>query len=239
MRIGELAKLTGKSGPTLRYYEQLGLLPAPERTESGYREYPPATVERVRFIGKAQERGFSLDEITAVLALHDRGQPACERVVEMARGKLLDLEKRIAELQQRHAMLSAALRHWESGGYAQGSHGVGVGRTAEGPYCPILATAAMTEERGTNMARKVEVFTAGCPLCDPVVEMVRRVACRVPSGRCEVTVHNLKEDPQAAERAQQAGVQRVPMVLVDGRPAECCQAGPVTEAGLRAAGVGA
>ncbi len=85
------------------------------------------------------------------------------------------------------------------------------------------------------MARKVEVFTAGCPLCEPVVEMVQRLAC----DRCDVTVHNLKDDPQAAEHAKAAGVQRVPMVLVDGKPAECCQVGAVTEAGLRAAGIGA
>lgn len=57
MRIGELARETGKSVPTLRYYEQLGLLPAPDRTESGYRAYLPGMVERVRFIGRARERG--------------------------------------------------------------------------------------------------------------------------------------------------------------------------------------
>ncbi len=87
------------------------------------------------------------------------------------------------------------------------------------------------------MARKVEVFTAGCPLCDPVVTLVQQVAC----DNCQVTVYNLKDDPQAAERARAAGVERVPMVLVDGKPADCCNAagGPVTEAGLRAAGIGA
>jgi glutaredoxin 3 len=82
--------------------------------------------------------------------------------------------------------------------------------------------------------RKVEGFTAGCPLCEPVVELVQRIAC----ASCDVTVHNLNEDPQAAARARAAGVHRVPMVLVDGKPADCCQTGPVTEAGLRAAGIG-
>jgi len=85
------------------------------------------------------------------------------------------------------------------------------------------------------MARNVEVFTAGCPLCDPVVQMVRRLAC----PNCDVTIHNVKDDPRAAERAKAAGVRRVPMVLVDGSPAVCCQVGTVTEAGLRAAGIGA
>ena len=82
--------------------------------------------------------------------------------------------------------------------------------------------------------RRVEVFTAGCAVCEPVVEMVKQIAC--PS--CEVVIHNLKDDPKAADRAREAGVKRVPMVLVDGKPAECCHVGPVTEAGLRAAGVG-
>jgi hypothetical protein len=81
----------------------------------------------------------------------------------------------------------------------------------------------------------VEVFTAGCAVCEPVVEMVKRIAC--PS--CEVVIHHLKDDPKAAARARQAGVHRLPMVLVDGKPAECCRVGAVTEAGLRAAGVGA
>ena len=86
-----------------------------------------------------------------------------------------------------------------------------------------------------NGKRQVEVFTAGCPLCDPVVKLVEQVAC----DSCDVTVHNLN-DAQAAERAKAAGVKRVPMVLVDGKPAECCtSSGAVTEEGLRTVGVGA
>ena len=84
------------------------------------------------------------------------------------------------------------------------------------------------------MARKVEVFTAGCPLYEPVAEMVQRLAC----GQCDVTVYNLN-DPGGARRAREMNVHRVPMILVDGRPADCCEVGPVTEAALRAAGVGA
>ena len=83
------------------------------------------------------------------------------------------------------------------------------------------------------MARRVEVFTAGCPLCEPVVELVQRVA----GDCCEVVIHSLN-DPGGVRRAHEANVHRVPMVLVDGKPADCCEIGPVTEAGLRAAGVG-
>lgn len=223
MRIGELAKLTGKSVATLRYYEQLRLLPIPARTESGYRAYAPETVDRVRFVGLAQERGFTLDEIAAVLDLHDQGRLPCECVAKIARRKLVSLEKLIAEMHRRHGALSHAIRRWETGD------------AGDGAFCPILTITAISERRATEMARKVDVYTAGCPLCDPVVEMVRQLAC----DNCEVTVHDLKDDPHAAERAKAAGVQRVPMVLVDGKPAECCYVGAVTEAGLRAAGIGA
>jgi hypothetical protein len=83
--------------------------------------------------------------------------------------------------------------------------------------------------------RQVEVFVAGCPLCDPVVDMVQRVVC----SSCEVTVYNVRDDAKAVDRAKALGVTRVPMVLVNGQPATCCAAGPVTEDGLRTAGLGA
>lgn len=91
----------------------------------------------------------------------------------------------------------------------------------------------MTSE---NNNRLVEVFTAGCPLCEPVVKLVQDIAC----GSCDVTVYNMKENPNAQERAKAAGVTRVPFVLVDGKPASCCQSGElITEETLRAAGIGA
>ena len=86
----------------------------------------------------------------------------------------------------------------------------------------------------TTRKRQVEVFTAGCAVCEPAVELVQRVACL----SCDVTVHNVRDDPKAAQRAKTAHVTRLPMVLVDGKPLECCHIGPVTEAALRAAGVG-
>jgi len=221
MRIGDLARRTGKSVATLRFYEQQGLLPAPERTESGYRSYASEAVDRVGFIVQAQARGFSLEEIGTLLTLLDQGQAPCGRVAETARRKLGELEKLIAAMQERRRSLTLVLQRWESG------------EVGEGPFCPMLTTATSTR-RTTEMARKVEVFTADCPLCEPVVATVQRLAC----PNCEVTVHHLS-DTEAAARAREAGVERVPMVLVDGQPAECCRTGAVIEEGLRAAGVGA
>ncbi len=86
----------------------------------------------------------------------------------------------------------------------------------------------------TAAKRKVEVFTAGCPLCDEAVALVKRIAC--PS--CEVVVHDLRAGGEAEGRARSLGVNAVPAVVVDGRLAECCSRGPVDEETLRAAGVG-
>ncbi len=82
--------------------------------------------------------------------------------------------------------------------------------------------------------RKIEVFSAGCPACEEAIELVNRVAC--PS--CEVEVLDMRERA-VAERAKRYGVRRVPAVVVNGVLAECCKDQGVTEAALRAAGVGA
>jgi glutaredoxin len=81
--------------------------------------------------------------------------------------------------------------------------------------------------------RTVEIFTAGCPLCEEAVATVQRVAC----DSCDVTVYDLNEE-SAAQRAAALGVRSVPAVVVDGRLADCCRGGGVTEEGLRAAGIG-
>lgn len=90
--------------------------------------------------------------------------------------------------------------------------------------------------------RYVEVFTAGCPLCDDTVQLVQRLASGVPSGLCEVTVYDLREGcatNECREKAKQYGVHRVPAVVIDGKLAGCCEVGPVREETLRAAGLGA
>jgi hypothetical protein len=81
--------------------------------------------------------------------------------------------------------------------------------------------------------RKVEVFTAGCALCDDMVTMVRRLAC--PS--CDVQVLDMRQHDVAA-KARQYGIARVPAVAIDGQLAECCVGGAPDEAVLRAAGLG-
>jgi hypothetical protein len=85
--------------------------------------------------------------------------------------------------------------------------------------------------------RKVEVFTSGCPLCEPVVELVNKVAC--PS--CDVIIYDLNKgsnDNIGREKAKEYGVTRVPSVAVDAKLLECCNTGTVSEQALREAGVG-
>lgn len=86
--------------------------------------------------------------------------------------------------------------------------------------------------------RSVEVFTAGCPLCDQAVELVRETAC----DNCEVQVWDLREGcatKECREKAAQYGIHRVPAVVVNGKLVECCQSQqPVSRAALIAAGVG-
>lgn len=86
----------------------------------------------------------------------------------------------------------------------------------------------------TMSKRQVEVFTAGCPLCEEAVALVKGLAC--PS--CEVAVHDLRAGGEVLDRARSLGVQAVPSVVVDGRLAECCRRPAVEEEALRASGVG-
>lgn len=81
--------------------------------------------------------------------------------------------------------------------------------------------------------RKIEIFSAGCSVCEETVQLVTRIAC--PS--CEVTVLDMKE-PGVAQRAKGAGVCSIPAVLVDGKLAACCASRGPDEASLRAAGLG-
>ena len=82
-------------------------------------------------------------------------------------------------------------------------------------------------------ARTVEVFTAGCPLCDDVIELVRDLAC----DSCDVRTVDLQTD-EGERRAAEVGVETVPAVAVDGTLANCCQGRGVDEEALREAGVG-
>src|SRR5215216_250226 len=98
MRTGEVAAQAEVNVQTLRYYERRGLLPEPERQKSGYRVYGPDAVRTVRFVKRAQELGFGLRDAQALLALAGGGPPSCDAARELAREKIAELDRRIADL---------------------------------------------------------------------------------------------------------------------------------------------
>ncbi len=98
LRIGELAAELGLNPKTIRYYEEIGLLPQPRRTQSGYRLYDGRDLERLRFIGKAKAIGLSLEEIGDILALRRDGQQPCEHVLALLDRKLNALEEHLRAL---------------------------------------------------------------------------------------------------------------------------------------------
>ncbi|OLS99376.1 heavy metal-responsive transcriptional regulator [Pseudonocardia sp. CNS-004] len=100
MRISELAGQVGVNPQTLRYYERRGLLDEPPRSPGGYRDYPGAAVELLRFIKRAQQLGFTLDEVEELLHLDQGGPDSCDAARTVALARKTDLEARIADLKR-------------------------------------------------------------------------------------------------------------------------------------------
>lgn len=103
--IGEMAKTGNCKVQTVRYYEQVGLLPEPERNAGNQRVYNRAQRDRLRFIRHAREMGFPLERIREILALGDEPSHSCEEVDQIAREHLRDVESRIERLQSLRAEL--------------------------------------------------------------------------------------------------------------------------------------
>jgi MerR family copper efflux transcriptional regulator len=100
MRIAEVSERTGFSPATLRYYEQLDLLPPPHRTPSGYRSYDTSVLDRLAFIGRAKRLGCSLEEVAGLMPAWDAGHcaPVQDGLRELATAKLAESRARAAEL---------------------------------------------------------------------------------------------------------------------------------------------
>ena len=98
MKIGEVAGQAGVSVDTVRFYERVGVLPAPARTGSGYRDYRPETVERIRLTRKLQAIGFTLSDAVDALAAHDAGGATCESERWRLQAVLDRVDARLAEL---------------------------------------------------------------------------------------------------------------------------------------------
>lgn len=132
--IGEAAQAAGVHIETLRYYERRGLVPEPPRSRANYRLYPHESVQLVRFVKRAQELGFTLNEIRELLALRDGGEGAsCAEVQQQARLKLRNIDAKIRSLQTIRQALSDLVAQCSGSGPI----------TA----CPILEAFEPEEER--------------------------------------------------------------------------------------------
>ncbi len=113
LRIGEIAERAGVSIDTVRYYERRRLLPRAPRTQGGFRVFTRDAVERVRFIKQAQELGFSLDEISALLTTGG-GANECRSVRDLLRAKLAELDRRLKTMRDFRGTLANHLAECES-----------------------------------------------------------------------------------------------------------------------------
>lgn len=98
LAIGALARRTGVKVPTIRYYESIGLLPAPQRSASNRRSYGPEAVRRLRFIRHARELGFEIGAVRQLLSFADKPDRSCAEVERIASAHLSDIGSRIARL---------------------------------------------------------------------------------------------------------------------------------------------
>jgi len=106
MRIGELARLTGVPTKTIRYYEEIGVLPDPDRTANDYRDYPDEAVDRLEFVRDAQATGLALTEIASILDLRGQGEATCNHVIDLLEHHLSALDQHIKTLRKTRKKLS-------------------------------------------------------------------------------------------------------------------------------------
>jgi Hg(II)-responsive transcriptional regulator len=122
---GTLAKRSGVNSETVRYYEKISLLPEPDRSAGGHRVYQEDDLQRLCFIRRCREMGFSLEEIRGLLSLVDRQQVSCERVKSIADEHLRDIQTKISDLKKMERTLRTL---------SAGCSGEDV------PECPIIAS---------------------------------------------------------------------------------------------------
>jgi DNA-binding transcriptional MerR regulator len=109
----ELARLTGVSTDTLRYYERKRVLGIPARSQGGYRRYPAEAADDVRLVRRALAIGFTLNDLAAVLSERNRGGAPCRRVRMLVAERLAELETRLSDLTELRDELRVLLRDWD------------------------------------------------------------------------------------------------------------------------------
>ena len=118
LTIGSLGKKTGTKVQTIRYYEQIGLMPEPGRTEGGQRRYDDAEVDRLSFIRHARQLGFPLEAIRELLDLSDNPDRSCDEADSIARRQLKQVEMRMERLKALRIELKRMIRECSGGNSA-------------------------------------------------------------------------------------------------------------------------
>jgi MerR family mercuric resistance operon transcriptional regulator len=125
LSIGKLSRLTGVNIETIRYYERIGIMPVPPRTQSGQRVYAEDHLKRLTFVRRSRELGFSLDEVRALLGLVGRHTLTCAEIRDMARDHIAHIQERVKDLKKLERVLTDLVDR---------CHGKNV------PECPLLDT---------------------------------------------------------------------------------------------------
>lgn len=148
---GELARLTGVSTDTVRFYERRGLLRPAPRTASGYRLFSPDALARVKLIRGALSIGFSVDELAMILRDRDRGGAPCRRVRQLAAEKLVAIEAQLRDLQSWRHELRQTLAAWDRL----------LSRTPCGKRASLLEAFAATHPKGRTRIVAVDRLARG------------------------------------------------------------------------------
>jgi len=106
MKIGELARETGVTTQTIRFYEREGLLPVPARSANGYREYGESAIDEIHFIQECHAAGFTLKEIRRLKGLDPENTATCSEMSDLLRRKTEEIDRKIASLKKVRARLS-------------------------------------------------------------------------------------------------------------------------------------
>lgn len=136
MFIGELSRLTGLKPKTIRFYEEVGLLPEPRRSEGNYRLYPPDAVEQLRFVRTAQRLGLKLTEIRGIIRHSRQERPPCDYVGQLVKEKIARLDEEMEKLLATRQRLAEVLNLWEQTRDQPGSSPSNV-------ICPCIEEAAL------------------------------------------------------------------------------------------------
>lgn len=115
MRIGEAAAASGCHLETIRYYERMELLPKPHRTAGGYRDYRPEDVDRLRFVTRGRDLGFSIEEIRSLLRLAGSADLSCQEADRLARQHLQEIEAKLKDLRRMASELKRVIQSCSGG----------------------------------------------------------------------------------------------------------------------------